>query len=92
MTMPCPICDASTLVRDSRPVAGRPGSLRRRRECRAGHRFSTVETVVSGYIAPLRAKAQARKLAARGAAPLTPRARADAIEDARLARQLRDFP
>lgn len=42
--MTCPTCQAPTRVIDSR--AGIPGQTRRRHECRKGHRFSTIETVV----------------------------------------------
>jgi transcriptional regulator NrdR family protein len=42
----CPICDGLTAVIDSR-VAGRAyrSTRRRRRECKAGHRFTTYEIV-----------------------------------------------
>jgi len=42
--MTCPTCNSRTRVIDSR--AGVPGQTRRRHECRKGHRFSTIETVV----------------------------------------------
>lgn len=43
--MPCPRCDGSTFVADSRSVGG--GTvIRRRRECENGHRFTTEEIVV----------------------------------------------
>ena len=41
--MRCPECEAETSVVDSRKVEG---TTRRRRECRGGHRFTTLETVV----------------------------------------------
>jgi hypothetical protein len=42
--MTCPTCNSRTRVIDSR--AGDLGQTRRRHECRNGHRFATVETVV----------------------------------------------
>lgn len=42
--MRCPECEAETAVVDSRKIAG---TTRRRRECRGGHRFTTLEAVVA---------------------------------------------
>jgi transcriptional regulator NrdR family protein len=43
--MTCPTCQTQTRVIDSR--AGVPGETRRRHECKNGHRFTTIETVVN---------------------------------------------
>lgn len=43
ITMPCPVCSTrETCVVDSRP---HPQAVRRRRECKNGHRFRTYERV-----------------------------------------------
>lgn len=39
-SLPCPECDSATRVADSRPNSK---GIRRRRECSAGHRFTTME-------------------------------------------------
>lgn len=39
--MPCPVCDEITEVYDSRPEQT---GVRRRRRCRNGHRFNTLES------------------------------------------------
>lgn len=39
----CPECGSKTDVKDSRPEKGK---IRRRRECKNGHRFSTHESVL----------------------------------------------
>ena len=45
--MRCPECETETEVVDSR-VMGE--TRRRRRQCREGHRFTTLETVVVGVV------------------------------------------
>ena len=42
--MTCPTCNSKTGVIDSRPCG--PQETRRRHECKNGHRFTTIETIV----------------------------------------------
>lgn len=41
MSFPCPACERSSKVVDSRGYAGK--AIKRRRECEGGHRFNTIE-------------------------------------------------
>ena len=45
--MLCPTCGSDTRIVDSRPV-GNGRATRRRRECAAGHRFTTAEIPLAG--------------------------------------------
>lgn len=45
--MLCPICKTKTIRKDSRPT--KLNMIRRRHECRNGHRFNTLEMPVKFY-------------------------------------------
>lgn len=55
--MMCPVCSASTSVKDSRPTED--GTIKRRRVCEGGHKFITWESTVDPAVTLRRRRAKA---------------------------------